>query len=74
MTLVQDAVIINIPLKTNQRDRIERKLVLTGRYMQPLSVPRKLRSHHDRFVMAAQVARLTPGLAHGVTVFAYPEK
>jgi len=33
MTQVQDAVIRNIPLKTNQRDRLEIKLVLTGRYM-----------------------------------------
>jgi len=41
--------------------------------MQLASVPRKPRSHHERLVMAAQAARLTPGLAHGVTVFAYPE-
>jgi hypothetical protein len=41
--------------------------------MQLASVPRKLRGHSDRFVMAAQAARLTPGLPPGVTVFAYPE-
>lgn len=41
--------------------------------MQLASVPRKLRGHHDRFVMAAQAARLTPGLTLGVTVFAYPD-
>ena len=41
--------------------------------MQPPSVPRKLRGHHDRFVMAAQAAPLSRGLALGVTVFAYPE-
>ena len=41
--------------------------------MQPLSVPRKLCSYHDKFVMAAQAARLTPGLTLSVTVFAYPD-
>ena len=39
--------------------------------MQLASVPRKLCSHHDKFVMAAQAARLTPGLTLGVMVFAY---
>jgi len=41
--------------------------------MQLPSVPRKPCGHHDRFVMAAQAAPLSRGLALGVTVFAYPE-
>jgi len=41
--------------------------------MQPPSVPRKLRGHHDRLVMAAQAGPLTRALPLGVTVFAYPE-
>ncbi len=42
--------------------------------MQLASVPRKLRSHHDNLVMAAQAGPLTRALPLGVTVFAYPEK
>jgi len=36
-------------------------------------MPRINCGHHDRLVIAAWAARLTPGLAHGVTVFAYLE-
>jgi len=41
--------------------------------MQLAYVPRKLCSHHDNFVMAAQAGPLTRALPLGVTVFAYPE-
>ena len=44
---------------------INRALQLTGRYMQPLSVPRKLCSHHERFLMAAQAS---PQWCHGFCV------
>ena len=45
----------------------------TGRYRSLPSVPRKPCSQLDRFVTAAQAGPLTRALAHGVTVFAYPE-
>ena len=39
--------------------------------MQLASVPRKPCCHHDKFVIAAQAAPLSRGLALGITVFAY---
>ena len=38
--------------------------------MQLASVPRKLCSHDDKFVMAAQAGPAGAGRSHGVTVFA----
>jgi len=41
--------------------------------MQLASVPRKLRGHRSKFVMAAQAGPLPQALPLGVTVFAYPD-
>jgi len=61
MTQVQDAVIRNIPLKTNQRDRLEIKLVLTGRYMSLARLVFTRKS--DRSAHQNQLVLYRPGFA-----------
>ena len=46
----------------------------TGRYMQLASVPRKLRGHNDRFVMAAQAGPADAGHSHLVSRFLHIPK